>query len=100
MLTSWVPKCDPFGTKHGSKVIFLPFKPSHAFNAATALRDLELEEPIMELQIREQIPLFQLDTGEAFLTSTVRSMLHYMFQHSSVCNLVPDHHTDAHGKPT
>ena len=92
-------KCDPFGTKHGSKVIFLPFKPSHAFNAATALRDLELAEPIMELQIREQTPLFQLDTGEAFPASTVRSMLYYMFQVHSVRELVPDHHTDAHGKP-
>jgi integrase len=92
-------KCDPFGTKHGSKVIFLPFKPGHAFNAATALRDLELAEPIMELQLREQTPLFQLDSGEAFPASTVRSMLYYMFQVPSVRCLVPDHHTDASGKP-
>ena len=92
-------KCDPFGTKHGSKVIFLPFKPSHAYNAATALRDLELAEPIMELEIREQTPLFQLDTGEAFPASTVRSMLYYMFQLPAVRALVPDHHTDSRGKP-
>jgi integrase len=92
-------KCDPFGTKHGSKVIFLPFKPSHAFNAATALRDLELAEPIMELHLREMTPLFQLDNGEPFPASMVRSMLHYMFQIPSVRGLVPDHHTDAHGKP-
>ena len=92
-------ECDPFGTERGSKVVFLPFKPSHAFNAATALRDLELAEPIMELQLREQTPLFQLDTVEAFPASTVRAMLYYMFQHPSVRDLVPDHHTDALGKP-
>ena len=53
----------------------------------------------MELQIRDQTPLFQLDTGEAFPASTVRSMLYHMFQIPSVRALVPDHHTDTHGKP-
>ena len=92
-------KCDPFGMKHGAKVIFLPFKPGHAYNAATALRDIELADPIMELHVRSDTPLFQLASGQAFPASTVRSMLHYMLQQSSVKDLVPDHHRDSKGKP-
>ena len=56
-------KCDPFSTNHGGKVMFLPFKPSHAYNAATALRDIELADPVMELNIRAGTPLFQLESG-------------------------------------
>ena len=92
-------KCDPFGMKHGAKVMFLPFKPGHAYNAATALRDIELADPIMELYDRADTPLFQLDSGQAFPASTVRSMLHYMLQQSAVKDLVPDHHRNSKGKP-
>ena len=53
----------------------------------------------MELHIRAETPLFQLASGQAFPASTVRSMLHYMLQQSSVTDLVADHHKDSKGKP-
>ena len=43
--------------------------------------------------------MFQMESGDAFTSSKVRSMLYYMFRHPKVTRFVPGHHKDAKGMP-
>ena len=67
-------KCDRWGKKHGNQPIILPFRLSRAYNAAKALRDMELADPIYG-EDRAEAPLFRNANQEAFKNTFVRSVL-------------------------
>ena len=92
-------KCDQFGNKHGDKIMFFPFQSSHSYNACTALRDLELHRPIVDLQTRGSTPLFTLEDGSPFPASRVRSILYHAFRHESVRAATPAYHTGPGNSP-
>ena len=73
-ITPATSKCDRWGKKHGNKPIILPFRKGRAYNAATALRDMELADPVYG-QERELAPLFRNAQGDAFEIKFVRSLL-------------------------
>jgi len=82
-ITPATSKCDRWGKKHGNKPIILPFRKGRAYNAATALRDMELADPIYG-QERELAPLFRNAHGEAFEIKFVRSVLKHWLSLPSV----------------
>ena len=80
-------KCDRWGNKHGSKTIFLPFRPSHTYNAARALRDYELKFPCT--QNRDTTPLFQSADGKPLAAAYVRTLLYHMLRTPQVRAAAP-----------
>ena len=81
-------KCDRWGNKHGHKTMFLPFRPSRTWNAARALRDMELRYPCPQAQ-RANEPLFTSAPGVAIPASVVRTLLYHMLRTQSVAAFFP-----------
>ena len=81
-------KCDRWGTKHGGKPMFFPYRPQHVFNACRALRDVELHFPVRPTQ-RATTPLLTQDGGHPLESSYVRTMLHHMLNAETVRNVTP-----------
>lgn len=82
-LTPATSKCDRWGNKHGSKTMFLPYRPDHIWNAARALRDQELKYPV-QAHLRTHEPLFATAPGIAVKAAHVRTVLYYMMRDPSV----------------
>ena len=81
-------KCDRWGKKHGNKPIILPFRTGRAYNAAKALRDMELADPVYGQQ-RSDTPLFRDAAGNAFEIKFVRAILKHWLQLPSVAAHMP-----------
>ena len=86
-MTPATSKCDRWGNKHGSKTIFLPFRPHHTYNAARALRDYELDFPVPHN--RDSTPLLQDADGRPLKASFVRTMLYHMLRTDQVRSVAP-----------
>ena len=92
-------KTDAWGNKHGHKAMFFPFHEEHTWNAASALRTLELTRPVLSADEREQTPLFRLADGSPFPATRVRTLLHYMYRHPTVLAVTPREHLTDKGAP-
>ena len=92
-------KMDAWGNKHGHKAMFFPFHTGHIWNAATSLRAMELDRPIVSPEERALTPLFRLADGTAFPATRVRTLLYYMYRHSSVRAVTPKEHISDKGAP-
>ena len=92
-------KADRWGNKHGHKAMFFPYNPNHTWNAASALRNMEITRPILLAADREQAPLFRLTDNTAYPATRVRTLLHYMYSHPLVMQQVPREHVNTKGKP-
>ena len=57
-------KFGRWGKKHGNKPVILPFRKGRAYNAASALRDMELADPVYGHE-RADTPLFREAQGNA-----------------------------------
>ena len=92
-------KSDRWGNKHGHKAMFFPFNSVHSWNAAAALRKLELQRPILAEVDRDTTPLFRLGDGSPFPATRARTLLYYMYRHPSVLQVTPKDHITAKGSP-
>lgn len=81
-------KCDPTGAIHGGKIMFLPFRPDHAWNGCRALVNLELQYPTRGAD-RHFTPLFNADGDEPIKASFVRTLLHHMLEHPHMQQVLP-----------
>ena len=73
---------------HGSKITFLPFRTDRVYNAARALRDMELHFPTPP-EHRKTTPLFTDDDGDAILGSKIRTVMYHMFRHDHMRPVLP-----------
>lgn len=92
-------KTDAWGNKHGHKAMFFPFHTGHIWNAASALRTMELTRPILSVQDRELTPLFRLSDNSPFPATRVRTLLYYMYRHPQVGAVTPKEHITDKGAP-
>ena len=88
VITPATSKCDRWGKKHGNKPIVLPFRNNRAYNAAKALRDMELADPVYG-QERFDTPLFRNTQGEGFEIAFVRATLKHWLSLPSVAQHRP-----------
>ena len=81
-------KCDRWGTKHGGKAMFFPYRPTHVYNACRALRDLELAHPV-PAAARPTTPLLVDNAGDPLKASFVRTMFYHVLRTPGVAALIP-----------
>ena len=88
-LTPATSKCDRWGDKHGGKIMFFPFRPTHLWNGCRAMRDRELYFPVKG-EARLTTPLFTSSGKEPMQASFVRTVLNHMLRHPHMSCVNPD----------
>ena len=73
-------KCGRWGSKHGGKVMYFPFRSSHTWNGCRAYRECVLHHPVGPADA-DHTPLFTLTGDDAIQASFVRRVLGHMFKH-------------------
>ena len=80
-------KSDPFGAHWGSKLIYLSYDENDSLNAASKLRDLELDL-VVSAKLRRDVPLFPMAAGRPFTAHVLDSLLKQMLQELVAVSLV------------